>query len=406
VSTFHHGVGILLLVLFTARVASAAESGIVKADSSGLSIASVDGSFALQVRGLLQVDARLFTGSETADADDDFLLRRARLSFDGRFGERLAFRLRPEASGGVTTWIDAYVDWTVGNGLVLRAGKFKPPVGLERLQSASDLRLVERGFVTELVPSRDVGLELSGIRPDLAWQIGIFNGVNDGRAADLNDDGRFELAARVFFEPIKAGAKDDTTFGFGIAATAGDRAGSSGVPLLSGIRTPAQETAFRYRAGADGTFADGNRYRVSPQAYWYTGPFGVLAEYARMRHEVRRADRSGHIDHEAWQLTAEWNLNGTQTAFRGAPVPGTWQLVAQVEELAVDDAAFAGGDASFADSAEAVSGALSVGLGLNWFAVPGLKVSFIYRETAFDGGAVSGDRPDEQVILTRIQFSM
>jgi hypothetical protein len=44
VSTFHHGVGILLLVLFTARVASAAESGIVKADSSGLSIASVDGS--------------------------------------------------------------------------------------------------------------------------------------------------------------------------------------------------------------------------------------------------------------------------------------------------------------------------------------------------------------------------
>lgn len=395
-----------VVLLSAATGTGFADSGVVKADAKGFAFASADGNFSLQVRGLLQVDARLFTGDDIAGEDDEFLIRRARLSFDGRFGERLAFRLRPEASSGVTTWIDAYVDWSVNDNLVLRAGKFKPPVGLERLQSASDLRLVERSFVTELVPSRDVGLELSGTRSALAWQVGIFNGVNDGRTADINDDGKFELAARVFFEPIKATNDSDTTLGFGVSGTAGERLGSLGVPLLSGIRTPAQETAFRYRGGADGTFADGNRYRVSPQAYWQTGPFGVLAEYGWMNHEVRRADRLGEVDHEAWQLTAEWNLNGAQTAFRGAPTPGTWQLVAQVQGLAIDDAAFDGSDASFANAAEAVSDAFSAGLGLNWFVMPGLKVSFVYRQTAFDGGAATGDRPDERVILTRVQFSM
>ncbi len=399
------GTGTVLMLLVTGANA-ADEIGVVKADANGLSIASADRSFELAVRGLLQVDGRLFAGDDVAGLDDDFLIRRARLSFDGKFGEKIAFRLRPESSSGVTTWIDAYIDWTFDNGLTLRAGKFKPPVGLERLQSAGDLRLVERGFVTELVPSRDVGLQLSGVNGDLAWQVGVFNGVNDGRTSEINDDGKFELAARLFFEPITAGNDSTATLGFGIAATTGDRAGSLGTPLLSGVRTPAQETAFQYRGGADGTFADGNRYRLSPQAYWYNGPFGVLAEYARMRHEVRRADRSGELDHEAWQVTAEWNINGEPTAFRGAPPPGTWQLVAQVEDLSIEDAAFAGGDASFANPAEAVSDALSAGMGLNWFVMPGLKISFTYRHTAFDGGASTGDRPDEQVVLTRLQFSM
>lgn len=399
------GAGIVLSLVAATGIA-VADDGVVIANAKGFAIASADGDFALQVRGLLQVDGRFFVGDEVVGEDDEFLLRRARLSFDGRFGERLAFRLRPEASNGVTSWPDAYVDWKVNDALVLRAGKFKPPVGLERLQSAGDLRLAERGFVTELVPSRDVGLQLSGTQGALAWQVGVFNGVNDGRAADRNDDGEFELAARAFFEPIKAKGDSNTTLGFGVGATTGERSGSLGVPLLSGIRTPSQETAFRYRGGADGTFADGNRYRVSPQAYWYSGPFGILAEYALMNHEVRRADRSADVDHEAWQVTAEWNLNGAQTAFRGAPTPGTWQLVAQLEGLAIDDAAFAGGDTSFANTAEAVSDAFSAGIGLNWFVMPGLKISFIYRQTAFDDGAATGDRADEQVVLTRIQFSM
>ena len=43
-----------------------------------------------------------------------------------------------------------------------RFGKFKPPVGLERLVSDSDMLFVERALPTDLVPNRDVGVQVYG----------------------------------------------------------------------------------------------------------------------------------------------------------------------------------------------------------------------------------------------------
>ena len=376
------------------------QASAVTAGQQGFALESADGQFQLSVQGLLQTDARAFLEDDAPGEDDELLLRRARITFDGRFGERLSFRIRPESSGGTVSFIDAYVDAALG-GLTIRAGKFKPPVGLERLQSASDLRLVERSFVTELVPSRDVGVELRRTAGAISWQLGLFNGVVDGRTADVSDDGKFEVAGRVFFEPLKSAAGSGTTFGVGIGASAGEREGSAALPLLAGIRSPGQNVVFGYRAD---TRADGTRTRVSPQAYWYRGTVGFMAEWARVGQTLRRADRDGDVGHRAFQVTAEWNVRGGPTGYRGAPETGTVQLVARVEELRIDDAAFAGGDDAFADAAAAVRRARSAGVGVNWFLRGGLKASVAYRHTVFDGGAAVGDRPDEQVVLSRLQF--
>jgi hypothetical protein len=37
--------------------------------------------------------------------------------------------------------------------------------------------------------------------------------------------------------------------------------------------------------------------------------------------------------------------------------------------------------------------------------VDGIKASLAYRITDFDGGAISGDRPDERVLLMRMQLA-
>ena len=50
----------------------------------------------------------------------------------------------------------------------VRAGKFKPPVGLERLQSDDDTNFVERGLPTLLVPQRDIGYQIGGRSPPSA----------------------------------------------------------------------------------------------------------------------------------------------------------------------------------------------------------------------------------------------
>ena len=371
-------------------------------DHGRFSVRSTGGGYELAIQGLIQVDGRLFAGEQ---APDRFLIRRARLTFDGSAGSRTSFRIRPESSNGEVRIVDAYVDTELPHGLNLRVGKFKPPVGLERLQSAADLRVVERSFVTELLPSRDVGVQLDGGYESLSWAIGVFNGVPDGRAEDVGDDGQAEGAARVFFEPVDRSDTGGSVFGFGLGATFGSRDGDESSPLLVGYRSPGQETLFTYRTGADGTFADGRRLRLSPQMYWYRGPFGIMAEWARLVQDVSRASvsRAGKLEHDAWQVTAEWFVAGGTAGYQDPDTAGGVQVVSRIGELVLDGAAFDGGADSFADHAVSVGRATSAAIGVNWFPLPRLKASLVYQHTTFDGGAAAGDRPTEKLLLARLQ---
>ena len=61
----------------------------------------------------------------------------------------LRFQVHARTSGsGKTIIVDAYAAARFNPGLVVTAGKFKPSVGLERLQSEADLRFMERGLPT------------------------------------------------------------------------------------------------------------------------------------------------------------------------------------------------------------------------------------------------------------------
>jgi hypothetical protein len=42
-------------------------------------------------------------------------------------------------------------------------------------------------------------------------------------------------------------------------------------------------------------------------------------------------------------------------------------------------------------------------VGLNWHLARNFKLMANYERTKFDGGAKAGDRPDEIVVLTRLQ---
>jgi phosphate-selective porin OprO/OprP len=355
------------------------------------------------------MDGRWFFDDSAPDDDSEWLLRRVRPSFEGQFGERIAFRLMPDFGGGDSQLIDAYIDTDFGAGLTLRAGKFKVPVGLERLQSSNSLQMVERSYVTELLPNRDLGVQLSGGSPRLQWAAGLFNGVDDGRSGDQDDDGNQEVAVRLFSE-LFGSSKSASVFGIGVGTSYGRTEGSAtgAAPLLSGYRSPGQNTIFAYRTGDDGAFADGERLRLSPQFYWYSGPLGLMGEWARVRQDVRRIagelDRSAALDHDAWQVTAEWFLTGEKAGFRDPETAGAVQLVARLSRLSIDDDAFAAGEASFADPASAVRTADTWGAGINWRPLEGLKASFVYQQSSFEGGAPSGDRPDEKVLFARLQL--
>ncbi len=75
--------------------------------------------------------------------------------------------------------------------------------------------------------------------------------------------------------------------------------------------------------------------------------------------------------------------------------------MARYHELDLDDDTFVGGANSFANPLTAVSKATAYGVGVNWYPWNTVKLSLNYEQTEFEGGAATGDRADEQALLSR-----
>src|SRR5438093_4623619 len=132
----------------------------ISIDAGGFSAGSADTNFVLKLRGGFQADARFYPGDETP-AKDTFLLRRVRPIVEGTVYGKFDYRLMLDFASGVSSStfnngnvLDAYVNYRILPELQVQAGKFKEPVGLERLQSWQNLLFVERGLPTQLVPNR------------------------------------------------------------------------------------------------------------------------------------------------------------------------------------------------------------------------------------------------------------
>ncbi|HEU5282754.1 MAG TPA: porin [Burkholderiales bacterium] len=408
-------------------------SPIVTAAESGLTVRSPDGLGSFRLRGLLQTDGRLFTDS--AGGTDTFLLRRVRPIFEGTLGGIYDFRFTPDFASGRAVIQDAYLHARFKPYAQLRVGKFKEPVGLERLQGGADIRFVERAYPTNVLPNRDIGLQLSGELLDsrIEYQVGYFNGVVDGRSSEdftneQDNNADKDWATRVFAHPFRDGVGPLQGLGIGVAATYVSAGGRSGTTVqetsLPSYRSIAQQVFFSYRTGAtNGTFADGERMRLSPQAYWYWRSLGVIAEYALVSQDVRRNPAPGTtlaatLDHAAWQVAATYVLTGEDNSFRGIkprepfqlgkPGWGAFEVGARYTQLELDDDTFSGGASSFADPTASARSAKTWGAVLNWYLNANVRLVVDYENTAFEWGgggtaAAPLDRPDEELVFVRFQ---
>ncbi len=411
---------------------------VVKAGPKGFSIASQDNANVIRFRGLVHFDGRYFVDDAGIGGPDTWQTTRVRPILEGTLYNFVDFRFMPDFGQGRTVIQDAWVTGRFRPDFQVTAGKFKSPVGLERLQSASDIRLLSRGYPTSLAPNRDLGLQVGGnlFRDALTYQLAFLNGSNDGGSsetfadADVNDDK--EWALRLFSHPfITSGNFYLRGLGLGVAGTMTDQAGSNTQTLLPSFRTPANQTFFSYRGAAaaagatpasNATIQDGDRIRISPQLYWYAGSFGLLSEYINVETDVSRQAtatdpvRRDTLDNSAWQVQLSWFATGEESSFKGftpnsvftpgGPGWGAFEFVARYQELDVDDASFTGGALSFANPANSSSDARSIGVATNWYLNQNLKLVLEYENTSFTGGAAGGaDRDDENALLTRVQLS-
>ncbi|MBU3694477.1 MAG: porin [Rhodocyclaceae bacterium] len=427
------------------------DAPVVTASGKGFSFRSADGGFEMRFRGLAQLDYRSVGGDAieqipgnsvtpaggatngVATGTDGFSARRIRPWFEGTLhGGKYGFRFMPEfglsGDGGAAgadnrrnntvRVADAFFDVNVSDAVKFRIGKHKTFVGLEFLQRADDIKFLERSYVTNaIIPTRDFGVTLFGdvLNKKVSYAVGVFNGVADGgegfTARDENNDKDFTW--RLFATPFAGGSGPLAGLGFGVAGTWAPSSDTNS--LTAAYRTPGGGQFFRYQSAAaaagtgteatQATVSDGNRMRIAPQAYYYKGPFGLLAEWAQVRQDVAKVDNTGarsaqdRLQHRAWQVATTWLLTGEDASFRGikpnSPVRfgeksgwGAWELGLRYQAIDLDR-----GAATYADTGNRLDGSTSPGyalgartwdFGLTWYHNENAKFLMNYEYTTLD----------------------
>ena len=383
----------------------------------GFFIQTQDGDWRLRLGGYTQFDGRFFPSDAKGLNTDQFVFRRVRPILEGTVAKYFDFRIMPDFAGSKIVLFDAYADFKYWPQAKLRAGKFKPPVGLERLQSATAIVFAERAAPTNLVPNRDLGIQLFGDlwNGALSYQLGVFNELQDlaNNDGDVGDDKEF--AGRIFAQPfVNTSIAPLAGLGFGIAGTYGNQQGSLSSPELATYKSPGQANIFSYRKGdtlPDTVIADGILYRWTPQAYYYFGPLGLLFEYVESDTPVTKDKTSETLSNHAWEVTASWVLTGEKASFRGVTPDrpfdprknqwGAFEVAFRADSLDIDGDAFAKG---FADPKKAIGRATGYAGGINWYLNKNIKLVLDYFHSDFRKGGSTGDRPREEAIIGRVQL--
>ena len=458
---------------------------------NGFKITSSDKKHQLRIGSSIQTDYRNFLGDNppawiagTAPTGfsgagwyggvgpDSIFLRQARIILEGYVFNDIYFKLMPDfaqTSNTSNLIPDAFVDFAYQPKASLLVGKYKPSIGLERLQGDANTVFLERAFPTNLAPNRDMGLQLHGAfampgyktekapgpidsKNAFTYQVGITNGTGDSgniamNGALPNSSTQFannkEFDGRIFAQPFQHSGYDWLE-GFGVGVS-----GSFSNPdhlTLVAQRTPLGQSQFVDYTSLNASTAgavqrtvtsNGNANRIYPQAYWYKGPFGLMGEYVASTqtlnasgsatagkfgsnvNNITQTNTASHVQ-LSYVVTGEDNqFEGVKPIRNFDPGKGTWgalQLASRWSQLTLDNDTF-----KLLDPTKTASQATEFTVGANWFLNKYSLIRFDYENVWFTGGAGTAtskgtgtnkqttyntqNRPSEQVLALRFQLA-
>ncbi len=381
----------------------------VSVGSSGLVFSTQDGADTLRVHGYIQADDRMLSSNVHGEGLDTFLFRRIRPLFEGTLFKAVDYRFMPDFGQNNPQIQEAYMEWKTFPFAKLRVGKFKEPIGLEVLKSDRELSFAERSLASDLIPLRYMGAQVVGsiLSDSITYAGGYFNGSNDGSNGNFQWVQDNEAAARLFLRPFAATRLSAIRqFGIGMAGSSANQHGA-----IAGLKTVGQTTFFKYSSTA---VANGQHNRISPQAYYYAGPVGLLGEYVVSSQDVLNKHIIRTVKNEAWQITGSVMLTGEKNDYsairprvafeptKGFRHMGAVELAARYSQVRIDNGVFP----LFASPKTAAHEAEEHGIGVNWYLNRFVKLTADYEHTTFRM-ALSTVTPlhSEDVLMSRIQLA-
>jgi phosphate-selective porin OprO and OprP len=290
-------------------------------------IRSADGKFQLQPYGYVQTDYRAYDGD--GSPADTFVIRRARLGFQGNYGKYYDFALLIDgvAVQGVNVR-DAYVNIKPVPQFQTQIGQFKVPFAQEEVDSDANILFIERSLASLLYPDvvgtfRAPGAMVHGDISESAVQywVGAFNGKGLATANTVNTP---EVIGRVRFYPWKK--KKDHLFqglAFGGAISYGRTRGLSNETSFSATLPDGSYTFF------PSFLINGPATRYLGEFLWVHGPWTLSGNYVQMLQERQGIGSSASgglgfltlpgITGKAGYVQTSYLLGGATAVENGAP---------------------------------------------------------------------------------------
>jgi phosphate-selective porin OprO/OprP len=444
------------------------DSAVSAKFKDGLSFESGDGKFKAAINGRVHADYRFFDHNDSANnalpaagtttnsignvgnVTDTFDIRRARLGFKVAFKDYYEAEVVADLAN--TTTLDvAYLNVAWWKPVQFRFGQFKMPMNLEELTSSNNIDFMERSFVNQLAPTKEIGVMVHGAPfTGVTYALAASNGNLKNAETDIREDGK-DVIGRVTANFAEIMGNKEMVLHAGASFSQGDTPEGT---IGSGGRTEGRGATF-FRAPvlansgatlAGGTFSGIDRSRVGLEGVVAYGPFKVQAEWMQLNNEfttqqaVGGVKRKYDLDTENWYAEALWTITGENyadaykggvfgglkpkndfdpTTFKG----GLWELGVRYSEFdasdynadALDQGNDSAGvvDSKITTKAAGFAKAEAWTLGLKFLPTSNTRLMLNYVSTDFNdviggtkGGVVINQKrvDDEKALIMRAQW--
>jgi phosphate-selective porin len=351
-----------------------------------------------------------------AVADDAFFdFDHRRVGVEGRLFGDVGFEVERELHDDDRPWRDVFVEFRKWRALRVRGGRFKMPLGRERLTSIAELPFVYRSLPTlALTPARETGAQVGGrfSASRTSYAAGVFRHDGDVSRGGTEAPASVTFAGRLTVAPLlwaRSEALRDVEAGVAVAA------GS----------VPEGQNGLRAR-GLDGFeilaphYVNGTRLRFSAEGAWDHGPFNVQGEYLAARDErsgqgLQGEDLPDVVGRGAY-VSGSWVVVGALRQNRwprrglNDGAPGAIQLAARAEWLGFSSAGSIDGAAFRNPRAEEIfeNDVRALTFGVNWYPVRFVRFQFNLVREHIDDPERRPDpsRATRYYRALRIQFAM
>lgn len=401
--------------------------GMFSVDTKGITLQTVDNAVKFRIGGRLQLDTSAGSlnpkslGPAIVGADgDNFLIRRAYFESYLTLYDSVEVAFQYDFANATQPIQDAVLAYRGLNHVILSAGNFKEPFGLDQLRSDNTTTFAERSLTNALFPARNFGGAIGTYGDRWTVTAGVFGGnantsVTTGET-QIQDNG-VAGTARVTYAPILT---QDQLLHFGIA---GSYRSQDPVNTNLSFSSRPENQLFARTLVSTGTLRNAQETgRLGLEAIYQYKSYRLTSEYtfadvggvtptAAVANRGERFFQSGYVE-------GAWVVNGYGRPYRLAPTYGSEFAVLQGVEIDDAQRISRGGYGVFEVAARYSALDLQDGLttggrledvtaGVNWYPDRNIRVVADYVHSHADPApsALKVNTIDSDAFVGRLQFS-